>query len=208
MVEKITNIELEIISLFRKNYLEKYHTREIAKLLKKNHVTLLPHLKSLEKDKILKSKKNGRNKEYFLNFENIITKNYLLFSELFETIKYLEENFLIKKITEELFNLNFKGSIILFGSYAKKTYKEDSDIDLFYLGRIKDEDVKKIKSIGEIYGKTINIKKTTLKNFKRGLKNKDPLTIEIIKNHIILQKPEEFINTLWRHYNEYAGGGI
>ncbi len=202
MVEKITNNKLEIISLFKTNYLEKYHAREIAKLLNKNHATLLPHLKSLEKDKILKSKKSGKNKEYFLNFENIITKNYLLFSELLETTRYLEENFLIKKITEEIFNLNLKGTIILFGSYAKKTYKEDSDIDLFYLGRIKDKDVKKIKSIGKIYGKIINIKKTTLKNFKTGLKNKDPLIIEIIKNHIILQKPEEFINTLWRHYDE------
>ncbi|MFH1440114.1 MAG: hypothetical protein ABIG89_06095 [Candidatus Woesearchaeota archaeon] len=36
----------------------------MAKLTKKSHVTLLPHLKALEKDKILISKTVGKNKEF------------------------------------------------------------------------------------------------------------------------------------------------
>ena len=202
MVKKTTNIKTEIIDLFRSDYLIQFHVRKIAKLIKKNHVTLLPHLKTLEKDKILIAKTIGKNKMYSLNFENIITKNYLAISETVETTRFLEGVFLIKKITKEVFNLNLSGTIILFGSYAKKTFKDDSDIDVFYLGQISDKEVGEIKKIGKIYGKTINVKKSTLNNFEIGLRKKDHLILEIIKNHIVLQNPEQFINALWRFYDE------
>ncbi|MBU0460660.1 MAG: hypothetical protein KJ771_07695, partial [Nanoarchaeota archaeon] len=81
-------------------------------------------------------------------------------------------------------------------------FKEDSDIDLFYLGQLTDKEIQNIKKIGKTYGKTINVKKSTLKNFELGLRKKDPLIIETIKNHIILQNPEQFINALWRFYDE------
>ncbi len=202
MVEKTTNIKLEIINLFKSNYLAQFHVREMAKLTKKNHVTLLPHLKDLEKDKIFTAKTIGKNKVYSLNFENIIAKNYLTLSETIETTSFLEQVFLIKKITKEVFNLNLSGTIILFGSYTKKIFHEDSDIDLFYLGQITDKEIQNIKSIGKTYGKTIDVKKSTLKNFEYGLRKKEPLIIEIIKNHIILQNPEQFVNSLWRFYDE------
>ncbi|HII89150.1 TPA: hypothetical protein HA253_06150, partial [Candidatus Woesearchaeota archaeon] len=94
------------------------------------------------------------------------------------------------------------GTIIVFGSYTKKTFHEDSDIDLFYLGQLTDKEIQNIKNIGKTYGKTIHIKKSTLKNFELGLRKKDPLVIEIVKNHIILQNPEQFVNALWRYYDE------
>src|SRR3989344_6803500 len=202
MVGKTTNIKYEIINLFKSNYLGQFHVREMAKLIKKSHVTLLPHLKALEKDKILTSKTRGKNKVYSINFENIITKNYLTLSETVETTAFLEQIFLIKKITKEIFNLNLSGTIMLFGSYAKKTFQEDSDIDLFYLGQITDKEIQNMKALGKIYGKTINVKKSILKNFESGLRKKDPLITEIIKNHIILQNPEQFVNALWRYYDE------
>jgi len=174
----------------------------MAKLIKKSHVTLLPHLKALEKDKIIYAKTIGKNKVYSINFENIITKNYLTLSETVETTAFLEQIFLIKKITKEIFNLNLSGTIMLFGSYAKKTFQEDSDIDLFYLGQITDKEIQNMKALGKIYGKTINVKKSILKNFESGLRKKDPLITEIIKNHIILQNPEQFVNALWRYYDE------
>jgi len=60
MVENTTNMQLRIISLFISDYLAGFHVREMGKLLKKSHVTLLPHLKILEKDKILTSKLIGK----------------------------------------------------------------------------------------------------------------------------------------------------
>lgn len=200
MVEKTTNLKMRIISLYRSNYLAQFHVREMAKLTNKNHTTLLPHLRSLEKDKILVHKTVGKNKAYSLNFDNTITKEYIVLSEVTESIAYLEQVFLIKKINSEISKSNLQGTLILFGSYAKKTFKKDSDIDIFYLGEAKK--LEDIKHIGRIYGKTINIKKASYKNFEKGIKNKDPLIWEVIKDHIILSNPGQFVNALWRYYDE------
>ena len=205
MVDKTTDNKLKIIGLYRPNYLAQYHTREMAKLIKKNHVTLLPHLNALEKDKVLIAKIIGKNKVYVLNLDNILTENYLIISELVEAILYQEQVFLIKKITTEISKLDLSGSLILFGSYAKKTFKEDSDIDLFYLGELKETDTTKIKAVGKTYGKIINLKTATSENFESGLRKKDALIMEILKYHVILHNPDIFINALWRYYNEIRG---
>lgn len=205
MVDKATNSKLKILSLYNFNYLAQYHTREMAKLLKKSHVTLLPHLNTLKKEKILIAKMVGKNKIYSLNLDNILTKNFIIISELVESIFYQEQVFLIKKINTEISKLNLSGTLLLFGSYAKKTFKEDSDIDLFYLGELKEADTAKIKAVGKVYGKTVNLKTATIKNFESGLRKKDALIIEIIKYHIILQNQDQFINVLWRYYHEIRG---
>src|SRR3989338_6280763 len=197
MVDKTTNSKLKILSLYHSNYLAQHHIREMAKLIKKSHVTLLPHLNALEKDKVLIAKIIGKNKVYSLNLGNILTKNYIIISELFESVLYQEQVFLIKKITTEISKLNLSGSLVLFGSYAKKTFKEESDIDLFYLGELKEAEIIKIKAIGKTYGKTINLKIAILQNFENGLRKKDALIVEILKYHIILHNPDNFINALW-----------
>lgn len=205
MVDKTTNNKLKILSLYLSNYLAQYHTREMAKLTKKSHVTLLPHLYALEKEKILIAKIVGKNKVYSLNLDNIFTKNFIIISEMVESIFYQEQVFLIKKINIEISKLNLQGTLILFGSYTKRTFKEDSDIDLFYLGGLKEIEITKIKAIGKIYGKTINLKTATIKNFETGLRKKDALIIEILKYHFILQNQDQFINALWRYYYEIRG---
>lgn len=202
MVDKTTDNKIGVIGLYRSNYLAQYHVREMGKLLKKSHVTLLPHLKALERDKILTAKIAGKNKNYSLNFDNSITKNYLALSEIVETTTLLEEIFLIKKMASEMLKLYFPGTMVLFGSYAKRTFKDDSDIDIFYLGSITEKMVQELKKIGKVYGKTVNIKKSSMKNFEVGLRKKDPLIIEIIKYHIILQNPQPFINALWKYHDE------
>lgn len=200
MEEKITNYEFSILTLYRSNYNSSFHARAMAKLLKTSHVTLLPHLRKLEKNKILISRKVGKNKEYLLNPDNIITKEYLTIAEKFETTRYLQKNFLLKKISEQLLTLNLTSSIILFGSYAKNYATEASDIDTFYLGKLTKTQRQEIKKIGEIYGKEINIKTATIENFIDGLKSGDTLAREIAKNHITLQNPDLFVNLLWRNY--------
>ncbi len=205
MVDKATNNKLSIIGLYRSNYLAQYHTREMAKLLKKSHVTLLPHLNALEKEKILIAKIVGRNKVYSLNLDNILTENFIVISELLESILYQEQVFLIKRINTEISKFNLSGTLILFGSYAKKTFKEDSDIDLLYLGELKEPEITKIKATGKTYGKTINLKTAIIQNFDNGLRKKDALIIEVLKYHFILQNQDQFINALWRYYHEIRG---
>lgn len=200
MVEKITNYEFAIVSLYRNDYSRGYHARAMAKLLKTSHVTLLPHLKRLERNKILIARRVGKNKEYSLNAENILTKDYITIAEKLEAINYLQKNFLIKKIIEQLLTLPLPGAVILFGSYAKNYATQASDIDMLYLGELSDSQKQEIRKIGRIYGKEINMKTATADNFLDGLKSGDALIKEIVQNHIAIQNAEQFINLCWRHY--------
>jgi len=200
VVEKITSYEFAILELYRGNYNGSFHARAIAKLLKTSHVTLLPHLRRLEKNKVLTPRKVGKNKEYLLNPENIMTKDYLIIAEKLVTIRYIRRNFMIKKISEQLLTLNLTGSLILFGSYAKDYATEASDIDMLQLGELTDAQKQEIRKIGKTYGKEINVKTATTDNFIEGLRSGDALIKEIVKDHIAVQNPEPFVNLCWRQY--------
>jgi len=202
MEEKITNFSLAILSLYRTIYTTNLHARAMAKKLNVSHVTLLPHLRQLERNKILLSNKVGKNKEYLLNPSNSLTKRYLEITEEFATIDYLAKNFLMKRISDRLASLELTPSLVLFGSYAKDYSTEASDIDLFHLGRLQQNQQSKIKECGKIYGKEINIKTSSAENFHNGLRTGDTLIREIVENHIILENPGAFVNQVWRYYAE------
>jgi predicted nucleotidyltransferase len=202
MEEKITNYSFTILSLYRIDYTTSVHTRAMAKKLSVSHVTLLPHLRRLEKAKILLSRRVGKNKEYLLNPNNSLTKRYLEITEELATIDYLDKNFLIKRISDQLSTMDLIGSLLLFGSYTKDYSTEASDIDIFHLGRLEQDQQSQIKKFGKTYGKEINIKTSSIENFHSGLRTGDTLIREIVENHIILQNPSPFVNLIWRNYSE------
>ncbi|MFT4309459.1 MAG: nucleotidyltransferase domain-containing protein [Candidatus Woesearchaeota archaeon] len=202
MVEKFTNSIIDIINLYRNNYSAQYYVRELSRMTNKSHATLIPHLKRLERANILLSKTVGKNKQYRLNTNNIITKYYITITETVTTALYLDQVFIIKRITKDILDLNLRGTIILFGSYAKKSFHEDSDIDIYYIGALNNAQLLKINRICRVYGKKINVKTATIKRFEEGLRKKEPLIQEIVKNHIILQNPEPYVNMIWRLYYE------
>ena len=81
----------------------------------------------------------------------------------------------------------------MFGSYAKGNEKEGSDLDIFVAGSADEE---KIDKIAEIYHLEINVKKYTLLEFKRALRENDTLIKEAAKNHILMQNAQEFVRCL------------
>ena len=202
MEEKMTNYSFTILSLYRTDYTTSVHTRAMAKKLSVSHVTLLPHLRRLEKAKILLSRRVGKNKEYLLNPNNSLTKRYLEITEELVAIDYLDKSFLIKRISDQLSTMNLIGSLLLFGSYTKDYSTEASDIDIFHLGRLEQDEQSQIKKFGKTYGKEINIKTSSIENFHSGLRTGDTLIREIVENHIILQNPSPFVNLIWRNYSE------
>jgi predicted nucleotidyltransferase len=201
MVEKSTN-HFKIVALYRTDYTASLHVRAMAKLLDSSHVTLLPHLERLEQLKILQSEKIGRNKQYLLSKANILTKYYLTATEQLTTINYLEKNFLIKKLAEHLNSIDTPNPLILFGSYAKNYATEESDIDLFCIGKLTENQLSHIKKFEATYGKKVNLKTATTENFNAALRTGDILIKEIVRNHIILQNADPFVTLLWRYYNE------
>ena len=202
MVERINNIKLELISLFRGNYFNQYYIREMGKIIGKSHVSLLPHLKSFEKDKILTSKEVGKSRVYSLNLENNQVREFLSLSEKKEMLNLLNKEFLIKKLYDEFLKLNLNGCLVLFGSYASLTHNKESDIDLWYIGELKENEKNKIKQFGKAYNKEIHLTSMTLKQFKEQLSKQGALIKEIVESHIILYNHDIFINEVWRHYYE------
>lgn len=202
MVEIPSRLALQIVALFRSDYRRQYYVREIALRVGRSHSTILPYLGELEKERVLTAKTIGKIKAYSLNMDSMIAREYLSMAEAQVTIEHLKRILLIRKVNDELFRMNDEGTIVLFGSYAKGNYTKDSDIDLFYVGKIDDDGVLKIRDIGKIYGKTINVKMLDMHLFGSAVRRKDPLVKEVIKNHVLLQNPQQFINIFWRYYDE------
>jgi predicted nucleotidyltransferase len=203
MKEKVAmNVEYRLLSLYRTDYTAKLHMRAMAKLLQTSHMTLLPHLKRLEELKILKAETVGKNKQYTLNKETILTKHYLTVAEELVAISYLEKNFLIKKLVEHLSQRDFFVPIVLFGSYPKGYATEESDIDLFAVGKLSPDQREHIDKFETVYGTKINLKAVTAEKFYNALRSGDILIKEVVANHIILFNPDPFVGLLWRSYVE------
>lgn len=200
MEEKITSYL--ILSLYRGDYAASLHVRAMARLLNSSHATILPHLKRLEELRILHSEKVGKNKQYLLNRDNILTKYCLIAAEELVTIHYLEKNFLVKKFAEHLTGIDTADPLVLFGSYTRDYAIEESDIDLLCIGEISENQENRIRKFEATFGKKINIKTATTESFSVGLRTGDILIKEIIKNHVILRNFDSFVTLLWRYYAE------
>lgn len=204
MVSNINNINLDLIALYRCNYLGQFHIRQMAKLIGKSHVSLLPYLKEFEKNNILISKEVGKSKVFSLNLGNNQVRELLSVAEKKKSLDLLDKEIFIRKVYDEFVRLDLPDSLVLFGSYASRTHTEESDVDLLYLGDLKESENKKIKSLGKIYNKEIHLVSMNLKQFREQLSKQGALTKEVISNHIVLYNQDLFVNEVLR-YHERKG---
>ncbi|MBI5797278.1 nucleotidyltransferase domain-containing protein [Candidatus Woesearchaeota archaeon] len=176
MVQKRDNMEMDIIELLLKR---DNHVRGIAKKLNEPHSTILRKLNNLKKRNVIDSRKEGRNKIFFLR-KNLVSKTYILQSELHKLTKLLQHNPELSIIFEDILKKSDEKLIVLFGSYAKGLAKMDSDIDIYI--ETKSRSVK--KAVEDVHSKI---------NAKIGVFDiKSPLIKEIIKDHIIIRGIEVF----------------
>ena len=176
MVQNKNNLELEIILVLLRN---ETHLREMARVLKESHSTILRKINGLVKENVLDYKKEGKNKIFFIK-NNLKAKNYVYSAEIHKLNKVLRKHPELSIIFEDLKNNFSEGMIILFGSYAKGISKQDSDIDIYL--ETNDNSLKnKIKAINS---------KLSIKIGK--FDTKSLLIKEIVKNHIIIRGLEDF----------------
>ena len=176
MVQKRNNLEMDIIELLLK---ADNHVRGIAKKLNESHSTILRKLDNLKKENVIDSRKEGKNKIFYLK-KNLVSRTYILHAELHKLTKLLRHNSELSIIFEDILKKTDEKLIVLFGSYAKGLAKKDSNIDIYI--ETKSKNVK--KTIEEIHSK-INVEIGTFDT-------KSPLIKEIIKDHVIIRGIEIF----------------
>jgi len=155
------NNGFRILELFIEHPNKDYFARGIARELKITHATVLKYLKKILELGFVKKKKETLYPTYYANTENEKYKSYKKNNMLFK----IKESGLVNHIQKQ----TLTSSIILFGSSAKATYNENSDIDIFV-------EAKQTKLNVSIYEKILKRKinllfEAKMSNLSKELKN-------------------------------------
>jgi predicted nucleotidyltransferase len=187
------NKKLEVIALYTSNYKAEFYLRQIAKLAKLPLKTCQNTLINLEKEKILKSKVEGKNKYFSLNLDNIQTKSYLLQAEIFMLNIFLDHYPEFKTILK---SIHTNIPIIIFGSFAKMKSDKDSDLDLLALSK------EEQKFPNHLIPHKIHQINLSEDSFKKAINEKETIIKEIEENHIVLNNPSSYVNIIWEYYEK------
>jgi predicted nucleotidyltransferase len=173
-----SKIRADLLKLFFSNPENEFYIRELSRIIGTSAGNIQKELKKLENEQILKYKKRGNLKYYFLNLE------YLWKIEL---QKIIAQSIGIEaELKTSLLNLKGIKFAFIFGSYAKGDFKADSDIDLFIIGNINEDDlITSIKKVEKNIGREINFHIAKPKDFLHKLKEKFFYN-EILKKYILL----------------------
>jgi len=181
------NKELEVISLYRGNYKIRFYLREIAKLTKIPVKTIQTLLTKLEKESILKSMVEGKNKYFSLNLDNIQTRSMLLQSEIYKTNLFLEKYPVFKTFLK---SIKTNDLFLVFGSFAKLSANKMADVDMLIIST---------KETFPFHLLPYKIHKIILseESFIKAVREQEILIKEIEENHIILNNHSLYINVMW-----------
>lgn len=188
----IHNKYFEILTFYLEDYKKEIYGRELINIVNLSQKSIALAFNELEQQNVLKSRKAGNLKYFRLNLKNNLIKDIITIAEINKKIIFLKKE---RKFSNTLFP--DKRIVGIFGSYAKKTYNSESDIDIFIVGPKKENDY---DSKGKLLDLKLDIKYFKEGEFKKLIKKKNPLIKEIIQNHIMLFGFEKFINIVWRNY--------
>lgn len=153
------------------------HIREMAKSLDTNHTNIIRKIGKLFKENVVDYREEGKNKTYFIK-KTAEAKAYAVIAENYKLTKILGKYPYLRSVIDRIQEEPKVKLALLFGSHAKGTAKEDSDIDIY----IETAD-KELKKEFEKIDSRISI--------KIGKYDRHSLLIkEIEKNHVIIKGAE------------------
>ena len=169
----------KLLSLFFENEGNEYYLREMARITGVPATNIRRELKKLEEDKLFILNRRGNLLFYKLN------KKHPLFKEL---KKILSQEIGIEFELKTLFkNLKELDQAFIYGSYASRKNRTDSDIDIMIVGSPNKEKIEdKIVELEKRYQKEINYQIITPVVFNKKKKEKNPFIIEILKKDKII----------------------
>lgn len=159
MLEK--NNKYKLLKIFLFNPTEEFRLRELSRLSKISPPSVMDYLKKLEKEELIKSYRKREIPFYKAEIDNEKFREYKKISILFE----INNSGLIDFLWDEL----SPKAIVLYGSCAKGESTENSDLDLFFIGKEKNINLDK-------YEKNLGIKihlffEEDIKKIPKELKN-------------------------------------
>jgi predicted nucleotidyltransferase len=149
---KITNsifwkqIPQRILIQFIQDPIKKFSARALARALKISHATVLKYLQDFQKQDLIFKYNKTLYPTYHANSSN---QYYILYKKT-----YIKEQIIRSDLITFIADKIYPFSIILFGSCAKGSFNNNSDIDIFVEANHQELDLKKFE---RILGRKINL---------------------------------------------------
>jgi len=196
-LSNITQKWVDLLIPFSDNYSAESSASELARKSKIPQQTASRLLNKLVKLNLINYTKKGKNKLFYFDLEKQTTKIILNFIENQKALQFQLKIKEIPVVINEI--LKYCESLIIFGSYASDSFSKESDLDIVILGRCNKEEIKKIKQKQIIQ---INEYHVSYIEFARILKSKNPLSLEIMKNHVLFGEVSKIVDIFWRREYE------
>lgn len=194
----LTNKELQIIELFRKDIFANFTIRGIMKKINTGSYNWTHNaIRKLKKEKIIIVKKKGQSQLCTINLETPLTIMYLSLLEEFNSIKKRIPN--MDKIINLMEGQDFY-ILIIAGSYADNTFTKKSDLDVIVIIDKKEEKkwiLNKLSNEGDLMIPKMHPYVFSKEDFLEMLINKEfNYGKEIAKKHLVVSGAEFYFKIL------------
>jgi predicted nucleotidyltransferase len=181
MLNKIftSKTRVKILTLFLMNPDTELFIREISRIIDENINAVRRELSNLENIGLLKSKNKGNMKYYTIN------KDFSIYPELKSII--LKTEGVSKVIKNDLINLGNIELAFIYGSFASGEDTRDSDLDIFLVGNInEDQLIKELSKLEETLSREINYVLFSKEELDKRIKEKDPFISNVLSGPKII----------------------
>ncbi len=185
---------VRIAGIYDGNPKQELSIRALAKQLKGTYSYVYAEIEKMAEEKTILVAVKGRAKMCSLNLESDKAKALLAMNSINEKEIFLKKHRIISQLLNEFVNrvgTENVYAIVLFGSYAKGSASEKSDIDLLVVGSSKAVLDNKINSeansLQARYGKELNPLIIDKPMFIKSMKSKEVTAVkEALSHHVIL----------------------
>lgn len=198
MVKKIKS-KMDILKVFE--ILNSWKTiRQISDEIKLSYQPTYTYLKELNEQGFLNHKKEGNMHLYSLNLKNSRVVREISNNEFDKTHDFIENSNKKIKLALEEFIVHVQSNdvvrvVLLFGSTARKSRVEKSDVDIFAVGE--DEKIKRfINTLNMKYNVKFSLVIVSLEEFRKMLVERNDFVQNLINEKIVLFGFEFFVNEL------------
>ena len=148
----LNNCEIRILGILMRTSLEFYSINQLSKQTKLAYPYVYNSVKNLEKKELISVRKIGKSNLCKIKFDH---PEELAFSSLENRKQFLTKHLQINNLTKQLKDAlaDELYILLLFGSYVKGKAAKDSDIDLFFIIKNKNDLEKLKKKISSVINK-------------------------------------------------------